>query len=401
MAISAVSGWAAALPPAPLNLHVLSNYYVSVSGSATNSGSVDSPLALSSALSKALPGDVIVLLPGTYPSIVIRTPGLTLRSLSKWMATVVGSPAMHGIEVNSNNVVIDGLEVSHSYIDGIKLNASGVTVRNCWIHHSGLGDTNAVANTNESFTGQGIYSGAHDHNTIERNLIEYNGIWIGHDHGVYISGTNHVIRGNVLRHNWTYGLQLYTGYAGESCSGIAVYDNLIYANGNCDNGRNCLTVWAGPPGSGVMTTNYVFNNTLIASTYYPVICDSGYLALSNNIILGSYDGTLIAVDGGTIWSDHNCFTNTLRVGNGIVDGGHNLIVSDPGFVNAGQGLFWLTANSPARGSADPAVMPPVDFFGMPQTSYTDIGAFQYNQLYETDIRVLDPSSSDPDYWLVR
>ncbi len=393
----AMSGWAATNPLPPLNLRFVSNFFVSPSGSPTNAGTLDSPVSLGQALSKAAPSSVITLLPGSYPSLVITTPRLTIRAQTKWTATVTGSPAMHGIEIDATNVVIDGLEVSHSYIDGIKLNSSGNTVRNCWIHHSGLGDPNATPNTNGTYTGQGVYSGAHANNLIELNVIEYNGVWIGYDHGLYISGTNHVVRGNVIRHNWAYGAQLYTGYLGESCSGISVYDNLIYGNGAGDGGRNCITVWAGPPGAGVMTTNYVFNNTLISSTYYPVICDYGYLGLTNNIILGSFGGSLAVADGGTIWADYNCLTNTMAARNGIIDGGHNRIIADPGFVSANRGLFWLTSSSPARGAANGAIVPPVDFFGKAQAAVTDVGAFQYSSSLQSDTRVLDPSNN-PDYW---
>lgn len=390
-----------ALPLPVQHLRVVKEYFVSPTGSSSNLATAGSPWPVNYALSRAQSGDVISLVPGTYPSIVVRTPGVILRSTAKWAATVAGSPGLHGIQVDATNVVIDGVEVSHSYIDGIKLNSSGNTVRNCWIHHSGLGDPNAVVNTNASYTGQGIYSGCYANNTIEKNLIEYNGIWIAHDHGVYIAGTNNIIRGNVLRHNWAYGLQLFSGYAGESCCAIQVYNNLIYGNGVCDAGRNCLTVWAGPPGSGVMTTNYVFNNTLVADTYYPVICDSGYLGLSNNIILGAYDGTLIAVDGGTIWSSYNCFTNAVRASDVVVDGGHNVVATNPGFVNAANGLFWLTSTSPARGSANKTLIPPIDFFGNSQSSCNDAGAFQYNALYETDTRILEPSPAYPDYWFIK
>ncbi len=391
-----LSGWAAT-PQPPVNLRFIGKFFVAPDGVAANSGTANSPWSLRQALARVAPSSTIVLLPGTYPSIVIATPGLTLRSETKWAAKVLGSPARHGIEVNATNVVLDGLQVAYSYIDGIKLNAGANTVRNCWIHHSGLGDAQASPNTNATYTGQGIYSGCHQNSSIEYNLIEYNGVWIGHDHGIYISGTNHVVRGNVIRHNWTYGLQVYTDYTNQACSGISIYNNLIYGNGAGNDGRNCITVWAGPPGAGVSTTNYIFNNTLAAATYYPVICDYGFLAVSNNIILGSYDGILAAEDGGTIWYDHNLFTNTVPVRSGLVSGGHNIVAANPGLVNSGSGLFWLTSASPARGLADTSIVPPFDFFGRPLSAVSDVGAFQYDPVLGADIRVLDPSPS-PDYW---
>lgn len=391
--------WTATLgtPPAPTDLHVVC--YVSPAGSPTNSGTPQSPWSVAYALDHAVAPSTISFLPGTYPSIVVTRPGLQLLSPTKWAAVILGSTNMHGIEVDAGNTIIDGFQISHTFIDGIKLNASSNTVRNCWIHHAGWGDPSAQTNSTGIYTGQGIYGGCHQRNTIEYNLIEYNGIWVGHDHGIYLCGTNHIIRGNVIRHNWTYGVQLYTGYAGESCSGIQIYNNLVYGNGVCDNGRNCLTVWAGPPGAGVATTNYIFNNTLIADTYYPVVCDYGFVGLTNNLILGSYDGSLIGVDGATLWCDYNLLTNALHVGSGVLDGGHNIVTTNqPGFVNPSNGLFWLLPTSPARSVANPQTSPPVSFFGVVQTGVTDIGAFQFNLSLSADTRVLDPSPPNPDYW---
>jgi hypothetical protein len=402
---SAVAGWALPAgaatqgPPPPINVHVVYNCFVSPGGTGANSGTADSPWSLNYALGQVGPSSTINLLPGTYPSVVVSRPGLTLRAAVKWTAVILGSTNMHGVEIDADDTTVDGLQVSHSYIDGIKLNSSGDTVRNCWIHHSGLGDPNAQANTNGTYTGQGIYGGCHENNFIENNLIEYNGVWTGHDHGIYLCGTNAVIRGNVIRHNWTYGIQLYTGYPGESCSGIQVYNNLVYGNGLCDGGRNCLTVWAGPPGSGAATTNYVFNNTLVADTYYPVVANYGFLGLTNNIILGAYDGSVIGGYGALLGCDYNLFTNAVHVGDGVMNGGHNLVTTaSPGFVNAANGLFWLRTDSPARGAADPNLVPPMDFFDQTQPGAADLGAFQFNSILSTDTRVLDPSPAVPDYW---
>lgn len=177
-----------------------------------------------------------------------------------------------------------------------------------------------------------------------------------------------------------------------------MYNNLIYGNGVGNGGGNCLTVWAGPPDTITSTTNYVFNNTLSAATYYPVICDGGFLGLTNNIILGAHDGSVAAVHGATIWCDYNLLTNTISARSGIVNGGHNVRVSNPGFVNRAQGLFWLTSSSPARNAASSALASPVDFFGRSQRPVTDAGAFQYDAALSTDAQELDPSPPRPDYW---
>jgi hypothetical protein len=85
--------------------------------------------------------------------------------------------------------------------------------------------------------------------------------------------------------------------------------------------------------------------------------------------------------------------------NGVVDWGHNVLSTDPGLVSTNNGLFWLKANSVARGAAGPSLVPPVSFFEKVARSVTDVGAFQYSNALASDERVLDPSSSTgAEYW---
>ena len=118
-------------------------YFVSPSGSPTNSGTVTSPWpSVGFALNNATGGDVITLLPGTYAeAVVVGLSGTAehptvLRSQPKWQAVIQGSPS-HGIYIADgvSNVVIDGLQVVAAAIDGVKV-GSYATVRNCWIHDS-------------------------------------------------------------------------------------------------------------------------------------------------------------------------------------------------------------------------------------------------------------------------
>jgi hypothetical protein len=366
------------------------NYFVATNGSSTNSGlSADSPWSLNYALANAGPSNIITLLPGVYPSIPISQSGTTLRSQTKWAAKIVGTPGLHGIWTSGNssvsNVVVDGFEVSHSYIDGVKFNGPYSTVRNCWIHHSGRGDPNAVTNTDFSFTGQGVSAFNQMGTVIEYNLIEYNGMAIGHDHGIYFSGTNAIVRGNVIRYNLSYGVQAYDD-VGE-CQNSQIYNNLIYGN------RAGLTVWSR---SGF--TNYVFNNTISSATNYCVVSDYGHLVLANNIlIVGSgWYPTVANENGSVVETDFNLVSKSAPAP--FVGGPHDVVANDPGFENPSNGLYWLSASSPARGIANSSVSLPVDFFGRTGVVLQDVGAFQYDGQLVTDTRLLDPSSANPDYW---
>lgn len=366
----------------------LPNYFVGATGSIVNTGlSTNSPWPLDYALSQATPSNIITLLPGTYPSIAIPTSGLTLRSQTKWGARVIGSPGAHGIvtQTGVSNVVVDGFEVAYSYIDGVKFNGPNNTVRNCWIHHAGKGDPNAVVNTDMSFTGQGV--AAHDQygTLIENNLIENCGVWMRHDHGIYLNGTNCVIRNNVIRNNLAYGIQLYD-YPSE-CADTQVYNNLIYNN---DAG---VTVWAD---SGY--TNYLYNNTIIAPSNYCVISEYGRIIVKNNILLvtSGWWPTIGPGNGSVVETDYNLVSKSPAPP--YPGGPHDVVASNPGFVNQSNGLFWLTSNSPARGMANSSVSPPIDFFGRSDSLVSDVGAFQYSATLAGDSRILDPAPPGLDYW---
>ena len=364
-------------------------YYVSPSGSTLNNGL--SPAAawpLTYALSRIGPSNILTFLPGTYPSFGVSRSGTILRSQVKWGAKVIGTPGNHGIWTTGDNVVsnvlVEGFEVSHSYIDGVKLNGPNSTVRNCWIHHSGRGNPLWVTNTDASFSGQGVASHAYPGTVIEYNLIEENGAWLNHDHGIYISGTNCVVRGNVLRKNLAYGIQLYDTSPSD-CMDARVCRNLVYGNGR---GAFIVYSWGG-------FTNYLFNNTIIASVNGPIQTEYGVLCMSNNVIVSTSSSWIVEEDAGPpLQRDYNVISG----GRDSSPGPHDINVSDPGFVNSSAGLYWLTAASRARGAATANITPDRDFFGNWLSAVTDAGAFQYSPNLESDSRVLEPSPANPNYW---
>lgn len=351
-----------------------SEYFVSPAGSPTNSGTETSPWpSVGFALANATGGDLLTLLPGTYPEpVVVELSGTAgqptvIRSQRKWEAVIQGSPS-HGIYVADgvSNVVIDGLQVVASAIDGVKV-GSHATVRNCWIHHSAR---------------QGIAAHRTLGTLLEGNLIEHNGSDPVFDHGLYLSGTNNIVRGNVIRWNQCNGCQFYAD-APASSAQCQFYNNLVYGN------RNALTVWSAPG-----QTNYVFNNTLLSDRYV-LRANGGILGATNNILLGPRARRIFSADNGAeIRADYN-----LISASGRRRGAHDVMVAHPGFVDAERGLFWLNPNSPARGMAAEGVLPPVDFFGRVAKTTLDVGAFQYGAHLARDPRTLDPSPAWPDYWL--
>ncbi|HLP78572.1 MAG TPA: right-handed parallel beta-helix repeat-containing protein [Candidatus Paceibacterota bacterium] len=358
----------------PGTVHVRAEYFVSPAGSPTNCGSEAMPWpSVAFAFSNINAGDIVTLLPGTYSEpVVVELSGTAerptvIRSQRKWEAVLKGS-SEHGIYVADgvSNVVIDGFQVVGAAIDGVKV-GSFATVRNCWIRRSAH---------------QGIAAHSTRGTIIEHNLVEHNGTDPTFDHGMYLSGTNLIVRGNVIRWNKTYGCQIYADPPAGSAN-CQVYCNLVYGN------RDALTVWS-PAGQ----TNYVFNNTLISERYV-VIADYGMLCVTNNILVGDKGRMILSAEhGARIRTDYN-----LTPVPGKQRGSHDVIASDPGFLKPQAGLFWLRRNSPALGMAAERMRPPVDFFGRQLPKVLGVGAFQYQSRFVNDSRVLDPSPENPDYWL--
>ena len=356
-------------PVAPANFRL--TRFASPSGSAANDGlSTNSPWSLSYALSQGGASTRITLLPGTYPSIEISLAGTMLVSQTKWAARVVGSPGAHGIWTDTNvaNVTIDGIEVAGSALDGIHLNGSNSIVRHCWVHDS---------------SGYGVSARRNPNTLIEGNLIERNGSAPAGGQGIALSGTNCIVRGNVIRYNQGWGCMAYEAPPASSAE-CDFYNNLVYGNGSG------LVVWS-PTGQ----TNYVFNNTIVSQTNNCLASYYGNLFVTNNILMGSATSPAISLfDGASVWADYNLVNASIST-----DGPHDVVTANPGFVNTGAGLYWLTASSPARGAANPVVIPPLDFFGKSESFVTDVGAFQYNNALANDTRILGPSATNgADYW---
>jgi len=372
-------------------------YYVAPAGSNSNTGlSTNSPWTLAKGISHLGPDVTVIMMPGAYPgpvTIYNVTNGAaghpaTLKSQIKWGAVISNSPTsgiILGFTPYVSYLVIDGLCVSNSLSnDGVALAGDHITLRNCWITGSYL---------------QGVNSSNYgcSNNIIEYNLIENNGtITAGtpsnaHYHGVYLSGPDNIVRGNIVRNNnCGFGIHLYTEYAGVWNNRNYVYNNLTYGHTNASG----VTLWNAVDGGAKPGTNYLFSNTILdgVSIAYGTAC------ATNNIILGSRGNpngpmTVSRTRVPVVYTDYNLSSVVL-----VPAGSNDVVVPQVSFVNPSKGLYWLTSNSPARNAANPSVSPPVDFFGNAQPSVSDIGAFQYNAILDGDIRVLDPSPANPDYW---
>jgi hypothetical protein len=122
--------------------------------------------------------------------------------------------------------------------------------------------------------------------------------------------------------------------------------------------------------------------------------DGFIIYCTNNIFLAGSSGALLYASSTETWPGSN---NIVNFSNANLAG--SIVTNNPIWVSTNTGLYWLAADSPARGAALASAYGAVDFFGTAQTSVADIGAFQYSTNYAADTRTLDPSpAGGADYW---
>jgi hypothetical protein len=218
--------------------------HVAPGGSDSGAGTAAEPWAtIQHAVDQALPGDTVLLAPGTYAGARIERSGapgawMTLRSQVAGAAVVdrPGPGNRHGSNVEIETWagagtvaywVIEGLEVRAAPSWGIDVrggpaaHSHHIVIRGNEVHHNGLS------------TGRtGIFFAFTDRVRVVGNHSHHNG-----EHGVYLSnsGDHFVVRDNLLEHNAGCGLHVNgdasAGGDGTISHGL-VAGNLIRENGS-------------------------------------------------------------------------------------------------------------------------------------------------------------------------
>jgi len=328
--------------------------YVATDGSEDNDGSKEKPWpSVEYALSKVGGGHTIIVRPGIYRGPIqigkqyagTKESPTIIKSEEKWKAVVIGAP----YHVISNGdecdwLVIDGFEAMGGRYDGIKMNGNYNTVRNCWVHNN---------------KAMGVAMHNQKGGVIENNLIEFNGDHVQFDHGVYASGDSLTFRGNVIRHNASYGLHLYS-----SIKNSVVANNLVYGQV-----RDRGIIVSCPEGGG---KNVIVNNTVVENHPLTIWNGDGEIVV-NNILVSDSEVFSFNDDTKNVLIDYNlCMPGSDRQGPHGISG-------DPRFVDAGKGVFWLRKDSPAIGKGSPEHAPGMDFWGRPRSKdqAPDLGALPF------------------------
>jgi parallel beta-helix repeat protein len=341
-------------------------YWIAPKGKPSAKGTEGAPFpSVQEALKQVGGGNIFIFQPGNYVGAQITVTDeyagspqqpTVLKSQYKYKAVLHGSPT-HNIYVRKgcNWVIIDGFESSGARYTGVKSDADFTVIRNCRIHNNAL---------------QGIEAHNVRGTVIENNIVEYNGENLQFSHGIYADGDGLIIRNNIIRFNSGWGLHLYPNIANSK-----IENNLIHGNG-----RWGIGLYSKPD----VGSNRIVNNTIVFNGAGIGVKNAHKEIIVNNIIVNNtgwifekaspiqnLDGTLFKENEALI--DYNLCIPPLR------ETGLHSIFSDPSFLEAQKGVFYLKAGSPAIGKGFKEYAPERDFFNRkrPVDKALDLGCFPY------------------------
>ena len=158
-------------------------YYVSPTGSSTNSGTIDSPWSLSKANGALVPGDTAILLDGSYSTqlapVQSGTEGSPITYRAQHSRQVILTVSNPRIEVSYRSyITIDGIKATNGNRWAIGNYASHITINDCEFTSFGNGSFE---------TGRFYYTGGYIHITNSYFNGQADGIHIREGAGHYIA----------------------------------------------------------------------------------------------------------------------------------------------------------------------------------------------------------------------
>jgi parallel beta-helix repeat protein len=373
-------------------------YYVATTGNDSNPGTLELPFrTIIKGVSILKPGDTAFVRAGTYreyidtnqtvfPSGVSWASPVTLAAYPGEKVTLIGFINLAGmpssyiivsgliIDANNNNegftinqgshhIRLQNSEIKNTYVNGIGIwwgNNNGLSsdyneILNCTIHHIASWGGDGIPNQAFGYgRGHGIYM------TTSNNIIRGNTFYDIGQYSIHQWTTkfanNNIIEGNLVTrsgHNTTrYGKVCCGGITVSSGNGTIIRNNIVY--GNDVNGIEAMTT---------CTNCKVYNNTAYNNPGWNIY---------------SFDG-----GSGIEIRNNIAYPKGIYSGSGSVSS--NNLNTSPNFVNAGSNDFRLLSSSPAIDAGMTLTAVPVDFsrHPRPQGSAHDIGAYEFGATSST------------------
>lgn len=352
------------------------------------------------AIAAAQPNDVVEVDAGTYTdTCAINVAGLTVRGVGgkPKIDLSAGTPAQQkGIYViNADGVTLENLELTGAHIDansgengaGIRIQATNLTVRGCFIHDNQDGILGAPAQTGGTLL---IESSEFAHNGLGAGCTDGNGC----THNLYIgAGFDKV----TFQYNYSHSLATDTPDKGHLFKSRAQSNFVLYNRFTGEGDTDSYEIELPQGGLAVVVGNMVEksatsgNGSLVAYGLEGLVNPDSRIFVANNTFVDDKSGgTFLQIAGGaTLTAHNNLFVGGATLSSTGPLSADNLVAATPMFVDQPGFDYHLTAGSPGidqgvdPGMADAFSLKPVEEYVHPlghvprkDDGKLDLGAFE-------------------------
>ena len=409
-------------------------FYVSPNGKdASGRGTADKPLAtINKALELAQPGDIILVMDGTFERKNEVANFVRAGSPAAWITVknhpghkpVLTSPHWNPIKIGKGDSAKPSTDPALAYLEVRGLTIHGVAEEVEAKYKEDIGKAKGTTNGNglsvdgrytsnkphhiriadnevRQCPGGGISVIHADYVQVENNITHNNCHWMiyaGSGISLYqafnfdasTGGHKMLVRNNIARHNYCTQPWVATGklsdgngiivddmqnHQNKSINGVYRGGILIQGNLSYDNGGSGMHSYASDYVDFV--NNTVANNNTVMDYGQLSVTACGHVRVLNNILVAPKDKPLNRVNGDfhDVVLSHNLFFG----GNQDFVPGHTAIIADPLFKDAAKANFQLSEKSPARRKGGAwEIAPIIDLAGKQRVPGTiDLGALNY------------------------
>ena len=368
-------------------------YYVATTGSDSSPGTLQQPFrTIVKGVSVLKPGDTTYVRAGTYnesidtnravfPSGVSWTSAVTLAAYPGETVTLVG---FINFGVPASYIIVSGLIIdANNSQDGVDINQGShhIRLQNCEIkntyqHGVGIwwGNNNGLSSDyNEILNCKIHHIGGRAGDGVANKPFGY-----GRGHGIYMTTSNNIIRGNTFYDVGEYSIHQWTA-SPQYANNNTIDSNLITRSGHDTTryGNICCGGITASGGNGTIIRNNIVYGNEVNGIEVGATCIN--CKAYNNTTYNNPGWDIYFFDGGSGREVRNniAYPKGIHPGTGTVSS--NNLNTNPNFINAAGNDFRLLSSSPAVDAGMTLSTVALDFARSlrPQGSAYDIGAYEF------------------------
>jgi parallel beta-helix repeat protein len=370
-------------------------YYVATTGSDSYPGTLQQPFrTMVKGVSVLKPGDTALVRAGTYvesinnnnfvfPSGTSWTTAVTLAAYPGEKVTLIGNinfgqPASYiiisGLVIDANNSQ-DGVDITQG---SHHIRLQNCEIKNTYQHGVGIwwGNNNGLSSDYNEILNckfHHIGSAASSSSGLPPQPFGY-----GMGHGIYVTTSNNVIRGNTFYEVGSYSVHQWTASPKYSNNNL-IEGNTITRSGHDKTryGHVCCGGITASGGSGTVIRNNIVYRNEVNGIELGSTCTN--CKVYNNTTFDNPGWNIYTIDGGSGREIRNniAYPKGIYAGSGVES--TNNLISNPNFVDAPANDFRLLSSSPAVDAGMTLSLVTGDFAQnpRPQGSAYDIGAYEF------------------------